>query len=79
MVSDLKSIISKVTDNQYTDEQLIEKLEADGATPMSILDSLGIDYVIETIGDRHVIKIVDGEATGEKLEFTIEKFRKGKS
>lgn len=73
MVSDLKSIISKVTDNQYTDEQLIEKLEADGATPMSILDSLGIDYVIETIGDRHVIKIVDGGATGEKLEFTYRK------
>lgn len=70
IMSDLKSIISKVTGNQYTDEQLAEKLEVDGATPMSILDSLGIDYVIETIGDRHVIKIVDGEATGEKLEFT---------
>lgn len=73
MVSDLKSIISKVTSNQYTDEQLTEKLGADGVTPMSILDSLGIDYVIETIGDRHVIKIVDGEATGEKLEFACRK------
>jgi hypothetical protein len=70
MVSDLKNIISKVTGNQYTDEQLAEELKADGTTPMSILDSLGIDYVIETIGDRHVIKIVNGEATGEKLEFT---------
>lgn len=69
MVSDLKNIISKATGNQYTDKQLTEKLEADGATPMSILDSLGIDYVIETIGDRHVIKIVDSEATGERLEF----------
>ena len=76
MVSDLKSIISKTTGKKYTDEQLAEivvKLETDSTTSMSILDSLGIDYVIETIGDRHVIKIVDGEATGEKLEFTYRK------
>lgn len=73
MISDLKNIISKATGHKYTDEQLAEELKADGATPMSILDSLGIDYVIETIGDRHVIKIVDGEATGEKLEFTYRK------
>ena len=72
-MANLKNIISKATGKKYTDEQLAEivaKLETDSTTPMSILDSLGIDYVIETIGDRHVIKIVDGEATGEKLEFT---------
>lgn len=73
MVSDLKSIISKTTGKKYTDEQLAEivvKLETDSTTSMSILDSLGINYVTETIGDRHVIKVVSGGATGGKLEFT---------
>lgn len=77
MVSDLKSIISKATGKKYTDEQLAEivaKLETDSTTSMSILDSLGINYVTETIGDKYIVKIVNGETgIGEKLEFNLEK------
>lgn len=59
------------------DEQLAEigaKLETDSTTSMSILDSLGINYVTETIGDKYIVKIVNGETgIGDKLEFNLEK------
>lgn len=76
-MANLKNIISKATGKKYTDEQLAEivaKLETDSTTSMSILDSLRINYVTETIGDKYIVKIVSGEIdTGEKLEFSLEK------
>lgn len=75
---DLRKIITNATGNmqRYAGKQVVEiaeKLEASDAAPMDILGALGIKYVVETIGDKQIIKFTYNEInTGDKLEFTYD-------
>lgn len=69
----IRKAISEASDNIQlcAGKQLVkiaEKLEASNTTPMDILGALGIKYVVETVGDKQIIKFTCDEInTSDKL------------
>lgn len=74
----IRKAISEASDNIQlcAGKQLVkiaEKLEAGNTTPMDILGALGIKYVVETVGDKQIIKFTCNEInTSDKLECTYD-------